>query len=86
MQRSTDGKQTGLSWKFTSKLEDLDFADNIVLMSSTRQHMQTKSKKLEEDSERVGLKINIDKTKIMRVNSKNSDRKWKGQTNLYSYE
>ena len=41
-------------------------------MSSTRQHMQNKSKKLEEESERVGLKINIDKTKIMKINPKNN--------------
>ena len=31
MPKSTDGKQTGIRWKFTSKLEDLDFADDIVL-------------------------------------------------------
>ena len=65
MRRTTDGNLTGIRWKFTSKLEDLDFADDVALMSSTRQHMQNKSKKLEEESERVGLKINIDKTKIM---------------------
>ena len=35
--------------------------------------MQTKSKKLEEESERVGLKINIDKTKRMRINPKTND-------------
>ena len=42
-------------------------------MSSTRQHMQNKSKKLEEESERVRLKINIDKTKIMKINPKKND-------------
>ena len=73
MRRTTDGNLTGIRWKFTSKLEDLDFADDVALMSSTRQHMQNKSKKLEEESERAGLKINIDKTKIMKINPKNND-------------
>ena len=73
MRRTTDGNVTGIRWKFTSKLKDLDFADDVALMSSTRQHMQNKSKKLEEESERVGLKIKIDKTKIMKMNPKNND-------------
>ena len=57
----------------TSKLEDLDFADDVALLSSTRQQMQTKSEKLEKESERIGLKINIEKTKIMKLNPKNKD-------------
>ena len=35
--------------------------------------MQIKSKKLEEESERVGLKINIDKPKLMKINPKSND-------------
>ena len=27
---------TGLTWKFTSKLEDLNFADDVALISSTQ--------------------------------------------------
>ena len=56
MRRTTDGNLTGIRWKFTPELEDLDFADDVALMSSTRKHMQNKSKKLEE----VWLKINIE--------------------------
>ena len=33
---------TGLRWKFTSKLEDLDFADDVALLSSSKEHIQTK--------------------------------------------
>ena len=50
MRRTTDGNLTGMKWKFTSKLEDLDFVDDVALMSSTRQHMQSRSKKLDEES------------------------------------
>jgi hypothetical protein len=34
MRNSIQGKNTGIRWKFTSKLEDLDFADDIALISS----------------------------------------------------
>ena len=64
---------TGLRWKFTTKLEDLDFADDIVLLSSTRQHIQTKTDKLAHEAERVGLKVNVDKCKLLRINSRNND-------------
>ena len=53
MRRATEGNQTGIRWKITSKLEDLDFADDVALLSSTRQHMQTKSEKLENESRRT---------------------------------
>jgi len=42
---------TGIRWKFTTKLKDLDFADDIALLSSTRQHIQTD--KLAHEAERV---------------------------------
>ena len=34
---------TGIRRKFNTKLEDLDFADDMALLSSTRQHIQTKT-------------------------------------------
>ena len=42
MERTTEGNKTGISWKFTTKLEDLDFVDDIALLSSNLHHMQTK--------------------------------------------
>ena len=56
-----------------TKLEDLDFADDIALLSSTRQHIQTKTDKLAHEAERVGLTINVDKCKLLRINSRNND-------------
>ena len=55
----------GIRWKFTTKLEDLDFADDLALLSSTRQHIQTKTNKLAHEAERVGLKVNVGKCKLM---------------------
>ena len=34
MRNTTAGNKTGIRWNFTSKLEDLDFADDTALMSS----------------------------------------------------
>ena len=37
--RHTVKEGTGPRWKFTSKLEDLDFADDVALISSTQRHV-----------------------------------------------
>ena len=39
MRNTTAGNKTGIRWNFTSKLEDLDFADDIALMSSCYTHV-----------------------------------------------
>ena len=64
---------TGIRWKFNTKLEDLDFADDIALLSSTRQHIQANTDKLTHEAERVGLKVNVDKCKLLRINSWSND-------------
>ena len=33
MRKTTKDKDTGLRWKLTTKLEDLDFTDDIALLS-----------------------------------------------------
>ena len=40
MRNTTAGNKTRIRWNFTSKLEDLDFADDIALMSSCYTHKQ----------------------------------------------
>ena len=40
MRDTTEGNKTGIRWNFTSKLEDLEFAYDIALMSSCYTHMQ----------------------------------------------
>ena len=51
---------TRIRWKFTAKLEDLDFANDTALLSSTKQHIQTKTDTLAHVAESVGLKVNVD--------------------------
>ena len=43
MRNTTAGNKTGIRWNFTSKLEDLDFADDIALMSSCYKDKTTES-------------------------------------------
>ena len=53
-------------------LEDLDFADDITLMSHTYQHIQDKTTAMERKAAKLGLKINVKKTKVMKnINRKN---------------
>ena len=41
--------------KFISKLEDLDFADDVALISSTQRHVQLKTNRLVENVERTAF-------------------------------
>ena len=53
-----------------SKLEDIDFADDIALLSSKFSDLQDKTISIKEWAEKAGLKINAGKTKTMRLNVK----------------
>ncbi|KAI8518909.1 hypothetical protein Bbelb_021660 [Branchiostoma belcheri] len=61
-----DGKE-GIRWREESRLADLDFADDIVLLSENNQGLQHLTKKLETSSEKVGLRVSSEKTKAMEV-------------------
>ena len=73
IRRTVGNGANGIRWKFTSKLDDLDFVDDIALLSSTKQQMQHKLNKLDAEARRVGLKINVQKTKMMRINSSSQE-------------
>ena len=74
MRHTVEGNNTGIRWKCMSKLEDLDFADDLALLSSTANHMQTKISKLHNYASMAGLKINTRKTEVLRINSKSVKR------------
>ena len=61
--------QNGIQWTFTKQLDDVDFAGNICLLSHTHKQMQKKLSKLMQETEKTDLKINIQKTKLLKVNS-----------------
>ena len=73
MKQATSDKKTGIQWTFTKQLEDLDFADDISLLSHRHQDAQEKLSRLAEEAEKTGLNINIKKTVVMRRNNKKQD-------------
>ncbi|XP_072906368.1 uncharacterized protein [Hemitrygon akajei] len=67
------GSERGIQWTLTGKLEDLAFADDPALLSHRLQDMQKKVDSLGETSQRVGLKISQEKTKVLRINNKQEE-------------
>ena len=69
MNETTTGPRNGIQWTLLDQLEDLDFAGDLALLAHTYTQMQAKTTKLEAVSSKLGLKINTDKTKTIRINS-----------------
>ena len=46
-------------------VNNLRYADNITLMAESEEELKSLLMKVKEESEKVGLKLNIQKTKIM---------------------
>ena len=73
MRKTIGGTRGGIQRTFTTCLKDLDFADDIVLISSTREHMQDKTTNLNETPKTTRLTINKEKTKLLRIINKNKE-------------
>ena len=67
--RRTIDRVRGIQWTMFTHLEDLDFADDIALLSSTQAHMQEKTERLTTFAKQTGLNINKKKTQAMFVNT-----------------
>ena len=61
--------KTGIQWTLTIQLHDLNYADDICLLSQKLQHMQTKTDYPASGAEKTSLRISKEKTKVMRANS-----------------
>ena len=55
MRKTTKHGNTGIRWKFNNFREDLDFADNLALISSSGRHIQTKVSNLGRYAKITGL-------------------------------
>ena len=71
MRQTTADQARGIRWTLLTQLEDLDFADDLALMSHTHQHMQEKTSRLNTFAQQVGLKISQKKTEVMMLNVSN---------------
>ncbi len=71
-------------------LEDLDFTDDLALISETIKHLQEKTNRLVKYAGHVGLLVHVQKTKIMNLpaipnqNITINDKQLK-QTNKFTY-
>ena len=71
--RHTNNRRRGLRWKLTTVIEDLDYADDVALISSRFADLQEKTDRLVATAGIVGLKINPRKTKTLRINHRCTD-------------
>jgi hypothetical protein len=62
-------KMRGIVWKRMISLEDLEYADDICLLSHKYDHMQLKLNDLCRESRKAGLMINYAKREEIRVNN-----------------
>ena len=51
-----------IAWR---NINNLRYADNTTLMADSEEELKSLLMKVKEESEKVGLKLNIQKTKIM---------------------
>lgn len=68
MKNVTEGHRNGIQWTLWKQLDDLDFADDLALLSHSKTQMQNKTEKLLHESKQMGLNIHKGKTKILKVN------------------
>ena len=54
-----------------SNINNLRYADDTTLMAESEEDLKSLLMKVKEESEKVGLKLNIQKTKIMASGAKN---------------
>ena len=59
-----DEAQTGIKIAGTN-INNLRYADDTTLMAESKEELKSLLMKVKEESEKVGLKLNVQKTKIM---------------------
>ncbi|XP_078679467.1 uncharacterized protein LOC144915099 [Branchiostoma floridae x Branchiostoma belcheri] len=69
MKTTTTERRNGIQWTLWSQLEDLDFADDLALLSHNHRQMQDKTTTLDTTSNSTGPRISKKKTEVMRINT-----------------
>ena len=70
--RKTNNQPRGLNFGILGVLEDLDFADDLAMLSTTTEHLQIKTDRLVMFAKQVGLFVNIKKTEVMNISKETS--------------
>ena len=67
-------------------IKNLRYADDTTLMAESKEELKSLLMKVKEDNEKVGLKLNIQKTKIMAsgpITSREIGKQWKQCQTLF---
>ncbi len=73
MRETTAGRRNGIQWTPLRQLDDLDYADDIALLSHSHQQMQFKTDEFARISKNVGLNVHKGKTKILKIGTDNDN-------------
>ena len=65
MRTSTKGRRNDIQWTLWSQLDDLDFGDDLALLSHSHAQMQEEATYLDSTSARKGLHISNGKIEIV---------------------
>ena len=66
-------RHRGIQWGLVNRLEDLDFANDLCLLSEKHGDMHVKLEDLINKAEKTGLITNVKKTKALRINTSKTD-------------
>jgi len=69
LRTALDGKKSGLAWRVQESLEDMEYADDVCIVSHKYEHICRKLDDLWKESKKAGLEINSSKTEEIRVNT-----------------
>ena len=69
MRTATAQARNGVQWTPWLQLDDLDFADDLALLSHTHRQMKEKTTGVKDSSAQIGLHINREKTKVLKINT-----------------
>ena len=72
MTKAMSPSHFGIIWQET-KLTDLDFVDDLALLTNDFEQMQLMTDSLKNLSKKVGLRISVDKTKIQKIGNLEKD-------------
>ena len=64
-------------------INNLRYADDATLMAESEEELKSLLMKVKEESEKVGLKLNIQKTKIMTSGPITTANRWESSGRLY---
>ncbi|VDO97865.1 unnamed protein product [Schistosoma margrebowiei] len=73
MKNSTSKGRHRIQWTDRNQLEDLDFADDLTLLSHTHESIQMKTTRVAVASSAVGLNIHRAKDKILKYDMENTN-------------